>query len=337
MAGEFARRLRSEGHSTETVDYLALLPLKLGSAVKAYYGAQLRYAPWSYERSYQYFARMRDRFASLNAAFSKRRLTQAIQQFDADIIVSNNPHASMALGRLRETGEIKTPVVTYVTDFGAHALWIHPGVDETFVIHDITAAEARSAGGRNVTVVTPVVSDKFQLCAETRSAARSALGLPSNTTVAVLTAGSWGVGKLVETVQDLQHNHSVTPVVACGRSRALRKKVAALANCVALGWVDDMPALFNAADVLIENAGGISSLEALRCGLPVISYRPIAGHGRHNVQMMAAAGLTTYARTAQDLATAVLAIPNDRAPTHAELSGCDPVRLLSSIVSRNIA
>ncbi len=51
-------------------------------------------------------------------------------------------------------------------------------------------------------------------------------------------------------------------------------------------------------DALVENAGGLTSLEALRAGLPVVSFQPIAGHGRENTARMAEAGVSRLAADA---------------------------------------
>ena len=56
-----------------------------------------------------------------------------------------------------------------------------------------------------------------------------------------------------------------------------------------------MPALMAACDALVENAGGLTSLEAMRAGLPVVSFQPIAGHGRENTARMAEAGVSRLA------------------------------------------
>ena len=66
-----------------------------------------------------------------------------------------------------------------------------------------------------------------------------------------------------------------------------------------------MPTLMAAADVLVENAGGLSCMEALAVGLPVVTYLPIAGHGRHNAREMERAGLTVWARSATELGEAL--------------------------------
>ena len=46
-----------------------------------------------------------------------------------------------------------------------------------------------------------------------------------------------------------------------------------------------MPALMAAADALVENAGGLTCMEAFAVGLPVITFQPIAGHGKDNAEI----------------------------------------------------
>jgi UDP-N-acetylglucosamine:LPS N-acetylglucosamine transferase len=66
-----------------------------------------------------------------------------------------------------------------------------------------------------------------------------------------------------------------------------------------------MPALMAACDALVENAGGLTSLEAMRAGLPVVSFKPIAGHGRDNTAAMDAAGVARLADDSTALVTAL--------------------------------
>jgi hypothetical protein len=62
-----------------------------------------------------------------------------------------------------------------------------------------------------------------------------------------------------------------------------------------------MPALMAAADALVENAGGLTAMEALAVGLPVVSFRPIAGHGKENTAEMQQAGVSRVAKRPTDL------------------------------------
>ncbi len=60
-----------------------------------------------------------------------------------------------------------------------------------------------------------------------------------------------------------------------------------------------------ASAALVENAAGLTCLEAFACHLPVITYRPIAGHGRDGARVMEAAGLSLYPRTPDALVAAL--------------------------------
>src|SRR5207249_662007 len=79
------------------------------------------------------------------------------------------------------------------------------------------------------------------------------------------------------------------------------------------GWTDDMAALMRAADALVENAGGLSALEAFASDLPVVTYLPIAGHGRDNARLMAAAGVSEYARDEAELGRALARVTSSLA------------------------
>ena len=76
------------------------------------------------------------------------------------------------------------------------------------------------------------------------------------------------------------------------------------------GWVDDMASLLQAVDVLIENAGGLTAVEAMACGVPVVTYRPIPGHGIANAAAMARAGVSRWVRTAGELGPALAELIN---------------------------
>jgi hypothetical protein len=129
----------------------------------------------------------------------------------------------------------------------------------------------------------------------------------------LVVAGSWGVGDLDATWNAIVADGRFTPVVVCGRDRRLLSEVSAraetsAAGAVILGWTDAMPALMSACDALVENAGGLTSLEAMRAGLPVVSFHPIAGHGKENTARMAQAGVSMLAADAAGLAAALAAV-----------------------------
>jgi processive 1,2-diacylglycerol beta-glucosyltransferase len=119
-----------------------------------------------------------------------------------------------------------------------------------------------------------------------------------------------------------------TAVVLCARNEPLRRSLQRLPGVVALGWRTDVHELLHVADVLVQNAGGLSLTEALVAGLPAISYRPIPGHGRANAAVLDAAGIAPWAHTPEQLGELVReAVGRDRTPAQFP----DPAELVLSM------
>ena len=66
-----------------------------------------------------------------------------------------------------------------------------------------------------------------------------------------------------------------------------------------------MDDLLRAADVAVHSTGGVTSLEALSCGCPLIGYGSSIGHIRVHNRTMAALGLITLADTRAQLEAAL--------------------------------
>src|SRR5207237_2297827 len=95
--------------------------------------------------------------------------------------------------------------------------------------------------------------------------------------VALMVTGSWGVGEIRSAALSLSRTGAL-PVVLCGRNEQLREELD-VPGVRALGWTDDVRQLYAASDVVVHNAGGLSSLEAFGPGLPVIGHACLPGHG----------------------------------------------------------
>lgn len=306
-AAQLALRLADQGFTVERHDLLDLLPLRLGAAVAWTYHRMLTWAPWAYQRLFASTER------TMKAAGRPGLLVRGLLRCaepgvrnvlpaDTAVVVSTYFGASQVLGRLRRTGRLPAPVVTYLTDMSVHPLWVAPGADAHLAIHPVAAAQARALGAAGVQVTGPVVDARFTPAPAVRRAeARARFGLPGDGRLALLVAGSWGVGPVREAALDVRASGVAEPVVVCGRNVALAERLRADGITHAFGWVHDMPALIGAADVLVQNAGGLTSLEALAAGLPVATYGCIPGHGHANAAALSEAGLATWIRDANQL------------------------------------
>ena len=91
----------------------------------------------------------------------------------------------------------------------------------------------------------------------------------------------------------------------CGRNERLRQRLASAGRGMALGWQPDMPGLMAAVAALVDNAGWQTCQEAFAAGVPVVTYRPIPGHGRDGARAAAGAGRVTFAEHQRDLVAAL--------------------------------
>ncbi len=230
------------------------------------------------------------------------RLLPTIDRVAPALIVSTYPLVTAALGSLRARGRVGVPVAAVIPDYGVHPLWIAHGVDLHLVPSRASLTLAARAGGRVLAARLPV--GVRPRTSAGRAAARAALGVPADAFVALIVGGAGGIGDL-QAAARCARMADVHAVVVTGTNAALRRRLerrfAGDTRLRVLGWAADMPGLLAAADCLIQNAGGMTCLEALALGVPVLLFRPIPGHGSLNARVMARAGVARWARSDREL------------------------------------
>jgi UDP-N-acetylglucosamine:LPS N-acetylglucosamine transferase len=305
-ADELGRRLHARGWWVDRPDGLRILPGRLGPGLRRLYLSGLRRTPslWGpVLDSCAHGLGARIVHAALDELTDR---TTALLGDRPDAVVSTYPLVSQLLGRLRQRGLLDVPVISYLTDPAVHPLWWHPGVDLVLAPHPSMTGQVRRLAGHGtcpeVVETAPALPSTFRAQADDGdvAAVRAELGVPPGRVLALVTAGSAGTGPVHRTAADLT-SWGVWPVVLCARNDRLRRRLAALVDGRALGWVDDVPRLLRAADVVVDNAGGLACAEAVAAGRPVISYRVLPGHGEANAAVLQDAGLVPWARTRDDL------------------------------------
>jgi UDP-N-acetylglucosamine:LPS N-acetylglucosamine transferase len=300
---ELANRLRSRGFEVDCRDLADIFPYGLGKLLRGTYHGMLSRFPWIYGSLFAIGCSFAGAGPITRALLRPvRPQVRRLVGPDTRAVVSTYPIATQLLGPLRRDGKLTVPVITYLTDFAVNPIWVSPGVDVYCAAHPTTRAQAGALGAGEVRVVGRLVSPGFGPGpAEARRRARERFGLPAEGRLALLVAGSWGVGEVATTAAEIARTGVAVPVVVCGHNEALYRRLRRQRLAHVFGWVDDMPALLHAADVLVENAGGLTALEAMASGLPVATYRPIPGHGRANAVTMAQAGVVSWVRRPADL------------------------------------
>ncbi|MEV6852071.1 glycosyltransferase [Actinoplanes sp. NPDC051411] len=337
-AAEITRRLRTSGCAVRRADYLDLLPAGWGRALKQTYARQLAYAPASWGWLLDSAARPRGtRSAAWFATWAAQRRLLDVTGPNPAAVISTYPLASQALGRLRLAGHLNAPAFAVLTDPAVHPLCVAPGIDLHLAPNHEAAEVVRTLYGLAAATHTPIVEPAFRPARDNDevATARRRHGLPLDAALALVVAGSWGVGDVDATVRDLEAATEAIPVVVCGRNTRLRDRLAAGGRAIALGWIDDMPSLLRAADVVVHNAGGLSSLEALASGIPLISYRCLPGHGVANAAALERLGLSAWPRRPEELAPALAGASRARSIDGPASSACTTD--VAELIRRQIA
>ena len=242
---------------------------------------------------------------------SARKLLALIAARQPDVIVSTYPNVTEVLGRLRRYGRLDIPVCAAITDLAALDYWASPGVDVHLVTHPESIPEVRRIAGPSTEIhcVHGFSRAEFRV-PRSAAAARQALGLPDHGAVVLVSGGGWGVGDVVGAIAEALQIEGVTQVVClCGHNRSLYDRVrvafASEPRVRAEGFTTQMPEWMAASDVLVHSTCGLTVLEALMRGCPVVSYGWGRGHIRRNDAALRRFGLADVAGGRRELRAAL--------------------------------
>jgi UDP-N-acetylglucosamine:LPS N-acetylglucosamine transferase len=294
-AAALAEELDAAGVDAEIDDGLALLGIE--RLVVDGYRFQIFHAAWSWRLLYR-CTRSRPLirvFGTALARVASRRLAERIDAARPDVIVSAYPIVSAALAGLRRRGRLPIPCAALVTDFDPHPGWIHRDLDANLVVGDLGRA-------------THQIRPPTRRCApstRTPQATRAELGINPHDRVILVVGGAWGVGNLEGAARAAGGVPGVHVIVVAGHNERLRRRLSSVAggtDMTVVGFTERMPELMAASDVLIQNAAGLTCLEAFAAGVPVVMFDPLPGHGEDNCRLMVQAGLVARAGSQAALA-----------------------------------
>jgi hypothetical protein len=133
--------------------------------------------------------------------------------------------------------------------------------------------------------------------------------------VIAVSGGGWGVGDLAGATRAALSIPDATVMCLCGRNDKLRERVARRfagePRLKLMGFTDRMGDVLAASDGLVHSSAGLTVLEAIIRGCPVISYGFGYGHVRASNAALERFGLAQVARTEADIGPAL-----ERALTH---------------------
>jgi processive 1,2-diacylglycerol beta-glucosyltransferase len=251
-------------------------------------------------------------------------LVRQIKKFDPDITICTHFLPAEILSHLMKREKINTKLALTVTDYYAHAMWLSRIFHHYFVANAESKVQLENIGfpSEAVTLSGIPIDPVFAEPAD-RHELRRRQGLRDDIPMLLVSAGALGVSSAERIVEVLnQLANPVQVVVICGKNEKLRQTVtkqidgcpvacgkrcpqsAANGNLSirVLGYTDEMHNWMKAADLYIGKPGGLTTAEAMSCGLPMVIYQPIPGQEERNSDFLLESGVAVKCNSLSTMA-----------------------------------
>ncbi len=274
----------------------------LGKVVLGAYMEMLKKSPLLYgflyhqaEHGQNLSGKGKNGFSHILNIIAAPRLVEYINDFKPEIIVCTHAFPLGIVSHLKKKGVFRGPVFAIITDYDVHSFYIFPEVD-TYIIgsEDLIqqcldfGIEPRRVHATGIPIHTEffVKYDKKQL--------REQMGLAVDLPVILLMGGGLGMGPL-DTLLEILGSGKYQLLCVAGANAALQEKLEKLAQGMSCtvkiyGFVDNIPQLMAASDLMVGKAGGLACAEAMALGLPMFIVDPLPGQEERNTEFMTAAG-----------------------------------------------
>lgn len=226
------------------------------------------------------------------------RILPLIAEVEPDVIISTHPFTTQMLSVLSEGGKLFTPTLAIITDYGSHALWIHPGIDYYIVAHESVVPELVAAG-RDWETVLPYgipIKSSFIKPADRSETLRS-IGLKDDLLTVTLMGGSLALGHIKTILKELDSiPRQFNIVVVAANNQKLYDEAVDISlksdkSIAVLKFCHFMDALMQSTDLLVTKPGGLTVTEALITGTPMAIFKAIGGQEEQNRQFLLKNGL----------------------------------------------
>lgn len=232
-----------------------------------------------------------------------------VERWRPDAVVCTHFLAPELLARALRQKKIQCDLQAVVTDHDAHRVWYYPEVSRYYVGSKIVKARLGLTFGvpeDHVHVTGIPVRPAFARPSDP-SATRLTYGLDPNRPTVLFMSGGFAAGPMGRSIIGLwQERRDVQVIAVCGRNERLRRRIARLARPAgavlhALGFVDDVRDLMEAADVVVAKSGGVTVSECMAVGRPLVISAAIPGQEERNADAVVEAGAGYWAPTPEEV------------------------------------
>lgn len=294
-----AEALHAKGLSAQDVkvfDGLDFTPGYFRSAYPATYYYSVKHIPkiwgWFYETLDlpKIYGPVRGLRSIYNHAMGKR-LIEEVRREKPDVVLCAHFFTAELFASAKKRGEIQSTLITIITDFYPHTFWVNEGTDYYWVMGEEgkkdllgrgVSAEKIIAGGIPVAPAFKPLGRKNEILKK--------WNLDPDRFTVLFTSGSFGLGKQAMILKEMEpFKDKIQCLVVCGNNKQLEtdlKREQWPFPVQVFGFVDFMPDLMEASDLMLAKPGGSTTTESLAKGLPMVILDPIPGQESRNAKLL---------------------------------------------------
>lgn len=282
----------------------------------SFYGSLIRYNP----RTYGFIFHVTNHRLSSSAAHVlftptfRRGMRKMVAELKPDVFVSLHPLLNdPVIKSIKATGH-DIPFITVVLDLiSVHADWFSKNVTTLIAptVQGIKAAKKMKVPEEKIKLLGMPIDPKFNMLVDDKKSLRLKLGIDLNMPTVLLVGGGDGAGGLYRAARAISKAKlPVQLLIVTGRNERLLGRLQKIQERLQVktylyGFVQNMPEMMHAADVIITKAGPGTITEAMACNLPILLTAAVPGQEVGNIKYVVDNGLGYYTPTPDQLVYAL--------------------------------
>ncbi len=251
-----------------------------------------------------------------------RRFLAWVETVQPDLMVATHFFSADVLAAIKRRGRCAARLIVVITDLYPHRMWL-VGEPDAIVVGSEgtrTLCQHRGVPPDRLHVLGIPISARFSGRAD-REATAARLGLDPTRRTLLVASGGMGVGPMGRMVDRLLRlpalrDQPTQLLVVCGQNASLVARLQRLSRGAPFpvhifGFVDHMDELMNVSDLFVTKPGGLTVMEALAVGLPMVFYGAIPGQEQLNADYVVHRGAAVEAKRLEEALQMVPQLLND--------------------------
>lgn len=255
--------------------------------------------------------------------FRNKKMKKVITDFNPDLTISTHFFGSSLIDLYNRKGFINSKLITVVTDYEAHALWLKGSKHEqAIIVGDKDEIKNLVKKGVNPKIIKPYgipIHPQTSSDFDVKKAIKK-YEFSGNKPICLFFGGGsvGGMMSLPYIKKMIKENLNMDIIFVAGKNKQSKAKVDALieeynaTNVKTLGFVNNVPELLQIADFVVSKPGGAQTTECLYFKKPIIMINCTGGQEKANYKYFERNGFGKRFRFTFTFMTFMKAISNNK-------------------------